>query len=375
MLRRLHLALPSLALLCLACALPVDAVRAERLKDIADIAGVRDNPLLGYGLVVGLDGTGDSVGSVGFTEQSLRSMLAQYGVTVPAGQRLTPKNVAAVTVSATLGAFAKPGQRIDITVSSLGNASSLRGGTLLMTPLRGADGQPYALAQGNLAVGGLGVEGADGSQVTINVPSVGRIPNGATVERAVPSAFADGEHVVFDLKTPDFTTARRLVDEINEALGTEEARALDAASIAVRAPTDVSQRVAFVGYLETLEVEPGEVAGRVIVNARTGTIVIGANVTVGPAAVTHGGLTVTIDENVAVSQPAPFAEGETVVVPDTNGIGVVQEDGRMFELERETTLSAIVQAINDVGAAPGDLVAILEALQQAGALRAELIII
>ena len=368
-------ALAGLAFACLACALPVDGLRAERLKDIADIAGVRDNPLLGYGLVVGLDGTGDSVGSVGFTEQSLRSMLAQYGVTVPAGQRLTPKNVAAVTVSATLGAFAKPGQRIDITVSSLGNASSLRGGTLLMTPLRGADGQPYALAQGNLAVGGLGVEGADGSQVTINVPSVGRIPNGATVERTVPSAFAEGEHVVFDLKTPDFTTARRLVDGINEALGTEEARALDAASIAVRAPTDASQRVAFVGYLETLEVEPGEVAGRVIVNARTGTIVIGANVTVGPAAVTHGGLTVTIDENVAVSQPAPFSDGETVVAPDTVGIGVAQEDGRMFELERETTLSAIVQAINDVGAAPGDLVAILEALKQAGALRAELIVI
>lgn len=366
----------ALALVCaLLCAAFTGTAHAERLKDIADIAGVRDNPLLGYGLVVGLDGSGDSTGSVGFTEQSLRSMLAQYGVTVPAGQRLTPKNVAAVTVSATLGAFAKPGQRIDITVSSLGNATSLRGGTLLMTPLRGADGQPYALAQGNLAVGGLGVEGADGSQVTINVPSVGRIPGGATVERTVPSAFAEGEHVVFDLKVPDFTTARRLVEGINEALGTDEARALDAASIAVRAPTDPSARVSFVGYLETLQVVPGEVAGRVIVNARTGTIVIGANVTVGPAAVTHGGLTVTIDENVAVSQPAPFSDGETAVVPDTNGIGVAQEDARMFELGRETTLSAIVQAINDVGAAPGDLVAILEALKQAGALRAELIII
>lgn len=366
----------ALALVCaLLCAAFTGTAHAERLKDIADIAGVRDNPLLGYGLVVGLDGSGDSTGSVGFTEQSLRSMLAQYGVTVPTGQRLTPKNVAAVTVSATLGAFAKPGQRIDITVSSLGNATSLRGGTLLMTPLRGADGQPYALAQGNLAVGGLGVEGADGSQVTINVPSVGRIPGGATVERTVPSAFAEGEHVVFDLKVPDFTTARRLVEGINEALGTDEARALDAASIAVRAPTDPSARVSFVGYLETLQVVPGEVAGRVIVNARTGTIVIGANVTVGPAAVTHGGLTVTIDENVAVSQPAPFSDGETAVVPDTNGIGVAQEDARMFELGRETTLSAIVQAINDVGAAPGDLVAILEALKQAGALRAELIII
>lgn len=364
------------ALACVAFALAgaPSISTAERIKDIADIAGVRDNPLLGYGLVVGLDGTGDSVGSVGFTEQSLRSMLAQYGVTVPEGQRLSPKNVAAVTVSATLPAFAKPGQRLDITVSSLGNAGSLRGGTLLMTPLRGADGQPYALAQGNLAVGGLGIEGADGSRIAINVPSVGRIPNGATVERAVPTAFADGEHVIFDLRVPDFTTARRLVDGINEALGSEDARALDAASVAVRAPTDPSQRVSFVGYLETLEIEPGEIAGRVIVNARTGTIVIGANVTVGPAAVTHGSLTVTIDETVNVSQPLPLSGGETVVTPDT-AIDVAQGDGRLFEIERQTTLSSIVQAINDVGAAPGDLVAILEALKQAGALRAELIII
>ena len=361
--------------LALAGALVAGPAAAERLKDIADVAGVRDNPLLGYGLVVGLDGTGDAVGSVGYTEQSLRSMLAQYGVTVPDGQRLNPKNVAAVTVSAVLPAFAKPGQSLDITVSSLGNAGSLRGGTLLMTPLRGADGQPYALAQGNLAVGGLGIEGADGSQVTINVPSVGRIPNGATVERAVPSGFGEGEHVVFDLRTPDFTTARRLVETINEALGSEDARALDAASVAVRAPTDASQRVGFVGYLETLEVEPGEVEGRVIVNARTGTIVIGSNVTVGPAAVTHGGLTVTIDENLLVSQPAPLSGGDTVVTPETDIAVEGSGDGRLFELERETTLSSIVQALNDVGAAPGDLVAILEALRQAGALRAELIII
>ena len=363
----------SIALLGLACL--AGPAHAERLKDLADVAGVRDNPLLGYGLVVGLDGTGDSTSSVGFTEQSLRSMLQQYGVAIPPGQRLTPKNVAAVTVSASLGAFAKPGQRLDVTVSSLGNAKSLRGGTLLMSPLRGADGQTYALAQGSLAVGGLGVEGADGSQVTINVPSVGRIPGGASVERVVPSGFSEGEHVVFDLRRPDFTTARRLVEALNDALGGEEARALDAASVAVRAPTDASARVAFVGFLETLEIEPGEVEGRVIVNARTGTIVIGANVTVGPAAVTHGGLTVVIDENVTVSQPAPLSGGDTVVAPDSD-IGVAAGgDGRMFELERATTLSSIVAAINDVGAAPGDLVAILEALSQAGALRAELIVI
>lgn len=358
-----------IALLCAA-----SITHAERIKDIAGIAGVRDNALLGYGLVVGLDGTGDQTSQVAFTEQSLRSMLQQYGVAIPPGQRLTPKNVAAVTVSATLPAFTKPGQRIDVTVSSLGNAKSLRGGSLLMTPLRAADGQTYALAQGNLAVGGLGVAGADGSSISINVPSVGRIPNGATVERAVDNPFADGAGIVFNLHEPDFTTARRMVDAINDALGSDEARALDAVSVAIRAPADVSKRVAFVGYLEELQVEPGQSAGRIIVNSRTGTIVIGDNVTVGPAAVTHGGLTVTIREDAGVSQPAPFANGETVVVPDSE-IAVTEGEGRMFELERGTTLSAIVQAINGVGAAPGDLVAILEALKQAGALRAELIVI
>jgi len=362
----------SLVVLALLCGATL--AHAERIKDISRVAGVRDNALLGYGLVVGLDGTGDQTGQVGFTEQSLRSMLQQYGVTIPAGQRLTPKNVAAVTVSATLPPFSKPGQTIDVTVSSLGNAKSLRGGSLLMTPLRGADGQSYALAQGNLAVGGLGIAGADGSSISINVPSVGRIPNGATVERAVPSPFADGPGIVFNLHQPDFTTARRLVEAVNTALGSEEARALDAVSVAIRAPADVSKRVAFIGYLEELQIEPGEGAGKVIVNSRTGTIVIGSNVTVGPAAVTHGGLTVTIREDVQVSQPNPLAQGETVVVPDTN-IEVTEEEGRMFELERGTTLSSIVQAINGVGAAPGDLVAILEALKQAGALRAELIII
>jgi len=347
---------------------------AERVKDLAGIAGVRDNPLLGYGLVVGLDGTGDSTNQVNFTEQSLRSMLVQYGITVPPGTRLNPKNVAAVTISAVLPPFSKPGQQIDVTVSSLGNAKSLRGGTLLMSPLRGADGEVYAIAQGNLIVGGLGIEGADGSSLAINVPSVGRIPLGASVERAVPTPFADGEHIVFNLHDPDFTTARRLVDGINEALGSDEAEAIDAVSVAVRAPLGPSERVAFVGFLEELVIEPGESAGKVIVNSRTGTIVIGSHVTVGPAAVAHGSLVVRITENYSVSQPAPFSDGETVVVPDS-GIEVAQEDGRLFELGRGTTLSDIVQAINDVGAAPGDLVAILEALRQAGALRAQLIVI
>ena len=348
---------------------------AERVKDLAGIAGVRDNPLLGYGLVVGLDGTGDSTNQVEFTEQSLRSMLVQYGITVPPGTRISPKNVAAVTISAVLPPFAKPGQQIDVTTSSLGNAKSLRGGTLLMSPLRGADGEVYAIAQGNLVVGGLGIEGNDGSSLAINVPSVGRIPLGATVERAVPTPFGDGSHIVFNLHDADFTTARRLVDGINAALGSPEAEAIDSVSVAVRAPEGISERVAFVGFLEEIVIEPGESAGKVIVNSRTGTIVIGSHVTVGPAAVTHGSLIVRITEDFGVSQPDPLSNGETVVVPETD-IEVAQDgDGRLFELERETTLSDIVQAINEVGAAPGDLVAILEALKQAGALRAQLIVI
>lgn len=356
-----------LSLLCAA-----NLVHAERIKDLASIAGVRDNPLLGYGLVVGLDGTGDQ--TMTFTEQSLRSMLTQYGVTVPPDIAIQPKNVAAVSIHAVLPPFAKPGQKIDVTISSLGNSKSLRGGTLLMSPLRGADGNVYAVAQGNLAVGGLGVSGADGSSIAINVPSVGRIPNGASVERAVPNPFANTNQITFNLHEPDFTTARRLVDAINAALGTAEAQAIDAVSVTVRAPMDTSKRVAFVGFLEELDVEPGQGAGKIIVNSRTGTIVIGSNVTVGPAAVTHGSLTVTINEDVQVTQPNPLANGETVVNPDTQ-IAVEQDDSRMFELERRTTLSDIVQAINNVGAAPGDLVAILEALKQAGALRAQLIII
>ena len=362
-----------LAILCLVMLLCVSSiVHAERIKDLASIAGVRDNALLGYGLVVGLDGTGDQ--SVTFTEQSLRSLLVQYGVTVPPDIAIQPKNVAAVSIDAVLPPFAKPGQKIDVTVSSLGNSESLRGGTLLMSPLRGADGNVYAVAQGNLAVGGLGVSGADGSSIAINVPSVGRIPNGASVERAVPNPFANTPQITFNLHEPDFTTARRLVEAINTALGTPEAQAIDAVSVSVNAPMDTSKRVAFIGYLEELDVEPGQGAGKIIVNSRTGTIVIGSNVTVGPAAVTHGSLTVTINEDVQVTQPNPLAEGQTVVNPDTQ-IAVEQEDTRMFELERRTTLSDIVKAINDVGAAPGDLVAILEALKQAGALRAQLIII
>lgn len=347
-------------------------VQAERIKDMAAIAGVRDNQLLGYGLVVGLDGTGDS--STAFTEQSMRSMLSQYGVTVPPGTKINPKNVAAVSIHANLPPFSKPGQPIDITVSSLGNAKSLRGGSLLMTPLRGADGQVYAIAQGDLIVGGLGVSGNDGSRIAINVPSVGRIPNGATVERTVDSPFTQTDHIVFNLHTPDFTTAKRLEQAINKALGTAQASALDAVSIAVKAPASTDQRVAFVSFLESLEVDPGEAAAKVIVNSRTGTIVIGNHVEVQPAAVTHGSLTVTITEDVAISQPNALSNGETVTAP-VSTLNVQQDENRMFKLEKGVTLNEIVQAVNMVGAAPGDLVAILEALKQAGALRAQLIVI
>lgn len=372
--KNIYQAMRLLVGLCVVLVSITSTAHAERIKDLASIEGVRDNALLGYGLVVGLDGTGDSTSSVSFTEQSLRSMLTQYGVTVPPSITLQPKNVAAVSIHAVLPPFSKPGQKIDVTASSLGNSKSLRGGTLLMSPLRGADGQVYAIAQGNLAVGGLGISGADGSSLAINVPSVGRIPNGATVERTVPNPFAKGETIVFNLHQPDFTTARRVVDAINLALGSVDAEAIDAVSISVKAPTEASKRVAFIGYLEEIDVRPGEGAGKIIVNSRTGTIVIGNHVTVGPAAVTHGSLTVTIKENTGISQPAPFSNGVTAAQPDTE-ITVEEEDNRMFELNRGTTLSEIVQAINGVGAAPGDLVAILEALKQAGALRAQLIII
>lgn len=344
---------------------------AERVKDIATVAGVRDNQLVGYGIVVGLDGTGDKTP---FTVQSVKSMLAQFGVKVPDDQRISLKNAAAVTLSADLPPFAKKGQKIDITVSSIGDATSLRGGTLLMSPLRGADGQVYAIAQGNLVVGGLSAGGNDGSRITVNVPSVGRIPNGATVEREVLSPFMEGDSLTLNLHTPDFTTANRLARSINDLIGPDSARPMDAGAVSVNAPRDRSQRVAFVSLLENLEVNPGEAPARVIVNSRTGTVVIGQHVRVMPAAVAHGNLTVTITEDPQVSQPAPLSEGETVVTPSTT-VAVEEEDNRMFLFEPGVTLNDIVVAVNRVGAAPSDLVAILEALKQAGALRAELVVL
>nr|WP_245538982.1 flagellar basal body P-ring protein FlgI [Thioflavicoccus mobilis] len=344
-----------------------------RIKDIASVAGVRSNQLVGYGLVVGLNGTGDKTNTTQFTAQSVQNMLRQLGVAIPADARIRPENVAAVLVTATLPPFAKQGQTIDVTVSSIGNAESVRGGVLLMTPLKAGDGQIYALAQGNLVVGGFGARGADGSKITVNHPSAGRIPNGATVERAVAGPFADGGDLVLQFQDPDFTTAQRVADAINQRLGPGQAEPLDAASVRVLAPDDVGERVGFVALIENLRVEPADAPARVIINSRTGTVVIGQHVVVLPAAVSHGNLIVTISENPVVSQPAPFSDGVTVMGSDSQ-IEIQQED-RMFLLKPGISLEEIVQAVNRVGAAPGDLVAILEALRKAGALRASLEVI
>ncbi len=347
---------------------------ADRIKDIATVAGVRSNQLIGYGLVVGLDGTGDQTSQTPFTVQSMKNMLAQYGITLPANVNPQVKNIAAVMVHAELPPFAKPGQLIDVTVSSLGNAKSLRGGSLLMTPLKGADGRIYALAQGSLVVGGLGASGSDGSRITINVPSVGMIPNGASVERPAPTRMGDGDELVLNLHENDFTTAKRVADAINTAMGPGTAYPADGTSVRVLAPASPAQRVVFLSLIENLTLEPGEAAARVIVNSRTGTVVIGQGVRVTAAAVSHGSLVVTVDENPRVSQPGPLSQGQTQVVPNSS-VKVEQQANRMFLFSPGVTLESIVQAVNEVGAAPGDLVAIIQALKAAGALHAELIVI
>ena len=362
---------------CFAIAmLGIAPAKADRVKDLASVSGVRNNQLAGYGLVVGLNGTGDQTSQTPFTVQSIKNMLTQFGVTIPPGTSLQLKNVAAVTVHADLPPFAKPGQMIDVTVSSIGNAKSLRGGALLMAPLRGADGNVYAVAQGNLVVGGFGASGNDGSRVTVNIPSAGRIPNGATVERAVPSDFHARDTILLNLHQPDFTTSHRLATLINETLGGNTALAMDAVTVSVQAPADPGQRTSFLSYLENLDVDPGQAAAKVIINSRTGTVVIGSEVRVSPAAVSHGSLVVTISEQPLVSQPlAPFSDaGETVVVPSSS-VSITEEESSMFLFEPGTSLDEIVRTVNRVGAAPGDLVAILEALKQAGALRAELLVI
>ncbi len=344
---------------------------AERIKDLVSISGVRSNHLIGYGLVVGLDGTGDNEA---FTKQSFKSMLDKLGVTIPS--TITPgiKNVAAVSLHAELPAFAKMGQKIDVTISSLGNAKSLRGGTLLLAPLKGMDSKIYAVAQGNLVVGGLSAGGEDGSKITVNLPVVGRIPNGAIVEAEVPSPFQFAKSLTFNLNRSDFSTSKALSDIINQYMGPQTARSIDATSVVVNLPEDQNKKVMFISALENLEVKVGIPIAKVVINSRTGTIIIGQNVLVGPAAITHGTLTVTITENKGVSQPQALSLGQTTQTNKSDVI-VTQDKSRMFLLQPDVSLESIVRAVNQIGVAPGDLVAILEALKQAGALKAELEVI
>ena len=353
---------------------------ADRLKDLVSIAGIRSNQLLGYGIVIGLNGTGDS--TTNLTLQSIQSLISQFDIVVSTSD-LTAKNAAAVMVTADLPAFSKPGQALDVTVSAIGKAKSLRGGTLLMTPLKGADGQLYAIAQGNLAVGGLGVEGADGSSVSVNIPTVGRIPRGATVEKMVESPFIRSNNLVLNLNQGDFSTANIISEKINEIFGPDVAVPLDATSIKVRSPEDPGQKVSFVSLLENIEVEPPRPKARVVDNARTGTIVIGGDVKVTPTAVTHGKLTVSIQEDTAVVSEAQGAmqnanstvAGTAATTAQDTQIAVEEENAKAFVFDTGTSLSDIVDAINEVGASAADMVAILEALREAGSLRAELIII
>ena len=362
-------------LFVLAFALP-KAAHAERIKDIAMVEGARSNQLIGFGLVVGLDGTGDQVTQTQFTIQAARSMLQQFGVNLPPGVNPQTKNMASVIVTAELPAFTKPGQKMDVTVSSIGNAKSLRGGELLLTQLKGGNGEIYAVAQGGLVVSGFGAEGSDGSSVSVNTKASGRIPNGALIEREVGNALDDGSNrITFNLHSADFTTAKNMASEINRMMGPGTAEALDAVSISVLAPTDTAQKVSYLAELENIEVSKANSAAKIIVNARSGTIVIGSEVVVKPAAVATGSLTVTIDESFAVSQPGPFAAGgETAVVPQST-VNAEQEEAKFFVREGGVNLQDIVTAINKVGAAPGDLIAVLEALQQAGALSAQIIVI
>ncbi len=355
------------------CILSPVTSSAQRLKDIANIQGVRTNQLVGYGLVVGLDGTGDQTTSTPFTIQSLVSMLGQLGVQLPQGTNLQLKNVAAVMVTATLPPFAKPGQQIDVTVSSLGNAKSLRGGTLLMTPLKGADGQTYALAQGSLLVAGAGAA-AGGSSQQINHLATGRIPGGALVERAVPARVGQGDFIHLELKETDFTTASRVAETVDRAFGPGTALPLDGRHIQVRAPTDPGRRIAFLAQLENLSLNPGQSTPKVILNARTGSIVMNQEVRLEQCAIAHGNLSVTITADPQVSQPGPLSRGETVVTERAD-VQIKRQEGELMVVPASASLADVVKALNAVGATPQDLLAILQAMKAAGALKADLEII
>lgn len=371
-----------LAIISLLLSIIFTSSNAARIKDIATLDGIRDNQLVGYGLVVGLDGTGDKTSQLLYTEQTFRNMLLEFGIRLPPNKRLQSKNIAAVALSATLPPFASIGQKIDITISSLGDAKSLRGGTLLLAPLRGADKNVYAMAQGNVVVSGFGAQGRDGSKVTVNVTATGRIPNGATVEKTVHMPYIKNSYIKFLLNQPDFTTAERIARTINDEYGFHVAQPLSAGAVAVKLTKSVhkdnfmkgNSYVKFISGIENLTVRPGEVAAKVIVNSRSGTIVLGQDVTISPVAVSHGNLSVSVTENPQVSQPNAFSLGQTKRVNDSD-VQINQQTSRAFLLKPGPTLKQLVDAINRVGAAPGDLVAILEAVKQAGALHGELEVI
>jgi len=347
-----------------------DAARAERIKEIASIAGVRSNQLVGYGVVVGLDGTGENLP---FTTQSMINMLSRMGVTMPPGQTMQLKNAAAVMVTADLPPFARIGQPIDVTVSSIGNAKSLRGGTLIMTPLKGADGNVYAMAQGNLVVSGAGAS-AGGSKATVNHLSVGRIANGATVEREVPMPIGESNIAHFELRRTDFGTAQRMVDAINKAMGQDTAMAADGRQVQVRLPDNAAERVAFLGAVENLSITPMQQSAKVIVNARTGSVVMNQSVKLDECAIAHGNLSVSVTADNQVSQPGALSGGQTASTTNAS-IDVKQEGGALMTLKQGANLADVVKALNAIGANPQDLIAILQAMKMAGSLRAELEII
>ena len=365
--------------LCLALALGLSAlaspVFAARIKEVASIEGVRSNQLTGFGLVVGLDGTGDQTTQMPYTTQGLSNYLRQLGLTLPPAQlaQLQMKNVAAVLVTTELPAFARPGQKLDINVSSLGNAKSLKGGTLIGTPLKGADGEVYAFAQGNMIVAGAGAS-AGGSKVTVNHLSVGRIPEGAQVERAVPTALQEGTTVSLSLNASDFQTARKVAQAVNRKFGDGVAQALDGRTVQVKAPTDPNDRVNFLAEMEELNVESSIAAARVIINSRTGSIVLNQAVTLGPCAIAHGNLSISISSTPVISQPNPLSGGQTVVAEKAS-IDIKAEPGKLLMLPAATQLSDVVKALNALGATPQDLLAILQAIKSAGALNAELEVI
>jgi flagellar P-ring protein precursor FlgI len=362
------------ALLAAALLAGAAGAHAERLKDLASIQGVRGNQLIGYGLVVGLDGTGDQVRQTPFTQQSVTNMLSQLGVTIPSNSNMQLKNVAAVMVTMTLPPFTRPGQTLDVVVSSMGNAKSLRGGTLLLTPMKGADGQVYALAQGNLLVGGAGAS-AGGSSVAINQLNGGRISNGAVVERAVPTTFARNGNVFLELNELDFGTAQNVAAALNRHFGGGVAQVVDGRVIRVQAPVEPAAQAAFLSQMENLQVTRAPASAKVIINARTGSVVMNRTVMLEESAVAHGSLSVVINQTNAVSQPnTPFGGGQTVVVPNTQ-IDVRQQNGSLQHLRTSANLADVVRALNALGATPQDLLAILQAMQTAGALRAELEII